>query len=215
MRQDVAFLIGFVLCASPAVSEAAEGEIWSGPFVSFDVGAGLGPTQWVMQVPFFADRETDHDSKGAVLGAGGGYRWQSENWVYGLQADIAATSLRGSDRCPGADWTCGSELEWLASIRGQLGYTRGNWLIFGTAGIAAGAEKIFVEQAPDHSADTEINSGYVVGAGIEYALDDRWSLKGEYLHYDFGRRHYTLGGDIRHLLRFDVDTLRVGVGYRF
>jgi opacity protein-like surface antigen len=37
------------------------------------------------------------------------------------------------------------------------------------------------------SEEAPAKSGWAVGAGIDYAADDRWVIRAEYLHYDFGK----------------------------
>ena len=59
-------------------------------------------------------------------------------------------------------------------------------------------------------------TGWVLGAGLEYAVTNNVSIRGEYLHSDFGR--YTVGYTannvaIRHTL--SDDALRLGVNYKF
>ena len=38
---------------------------------------------------------------------------------------------------------------------------------------------------------SEIETGYTVGGGLEYALDEDWSLKTEYLYVDLGDQTVT------------------------
>lgn len=32
--------------------------------------------------------------------------------------------------------------------------------------------------------------GWTLGGGVEYAMDDKWSIRIEYSHSDFGTKHY-------------------------
>jgi outer membrane immunogenic protein len=61
-----------------------------------------------------------------------------------------------------------------------------------------------------------------VGTGIEYALTNNLTIKGEYLYYDFGRRTVRAAGasgiagdflDVR--FRDDGHIGRVGVNFKF
>ncbi len=41
---------------------------------------------------------------------------------------------------------------------------------------------------------SETLTGWTAGAGVEYALNPRWSLKAEYQHFDFGSMSYSYSG---------------------
>jgi outer membrane immunogenic protein len=51
-------------------------------------------------------------------------------------------------------------------------------------------------------------SGWVVGVGAEYALWNNWSAKVEYNHFDFGSDSGTVNS-------VTLQTLKVGINYRF
>ncbi|MDB5572669.1 MAG: porin family protein [Hyphomicrobiales bacterium] len=75
--------------------------------------------------------------------------------------------------------------------------------------------------------------GWALGAGAEWALDDNWSLKGEYVYYNLGTKGVTARGvstttgdgimtpivanaaPITVRQKFDGNLARVGVNYRF
>jgi len=101
-----------------------------------------------------------------------GYNWQTpSNWVYGIEADLGIVN----DEIEDEDVT-----DYLATIRGRLGYAFGNSLIYGTAGVA------FVGYGDDlqdaGSDDTAV--GFVVGGGVEHKLSNNFSLGVEGLYYN-------------------------------
>ncbi len=59
--------------------------------------------------------------------------------------------------------------------------------------------------------------GYTVGAGLEYMFTPNWSVKGEYMYYNFDNYRFTTPvvlapfGDWRN----DVHTVKAGLNYRF
>ena len=65
---------------------------------------------------------------------------------------------------------------------------------------------------------TDRLSGWVVGAGLEYALGYGWSARGEYLYEDFGT-HSDAGGprgsDNITTFRLYNHVLRAGMSYKF
>jgi len=78
------------------------------------------------------------------------------------------------------------------------------------------------DPAPGTSSDKRTHIGYVVGAGLEYGLTKNWSVKGEYLHIDLGSEHHNVQVDYDNNVpagvdfgRIELDTLNIGVNYKF
>ena len=63
------------------------------------------------------------DASGAVGGGQIGYNWQSNQFVYGLEADISAADIGISETLvvPGAALNASASIDWIATIRGRLG----------------------------------------------------------------------------------------------
>jgi opacity protein-like surface antigen len=65
--------------------------------------------------------------------------------------------------------------------------------------------------------------GWVAGIGLEWKLADHWLLRGEWLHYDFGRvTHPNLvapqvgvGDEDNFNFRTTVDVARAAISYKF
>ena len=77
--------------------------------------------------------------------------------------------------------------DYLASLRGRVGYAFDRTLIFATGGIAFtqfSAEADLCNGA-SLNADQSL-TGWTVGAGAEYAFTDNWIGRLEYRYYDFG-----------------------------
>jgi opacity protein-like surface antigen len=64
-------------------------------------------------------------------------------------------------------------------------------------------------------------AGYAAGGGVERAIGDNWSVRAEYLHYDFGRATATqvFSGNPNQLItqsaELKADMVRLGLNYRF
>jgi outer membrane immunogenic protein len=117
----------------------------------------------------------------------------SPNWVIGLETDISATGISGG----------GVDQPWIWSGRARLGYAMDRTLIYGTVGVAASR------------LDAGVSSGFigaVYGAGIEWAWTRNWTVRVEYLHYDFGDEIFAFLGPVTTL---DTDVVRLGANYRF
>jgi outer membrane immunogenic protein len=123
--------------------------------------------------------------------------------VYGIEADLGIVNDDVED--PDIDVT-----DYLATIRGRLGYAYGNSLIYGTAGVA------FVGYSDDlqDRGSEEAAVGFVVGGGIEHKLSSNFSLGVEGLYYDFSSEGINVtAGD------FDLDrdfwAIRARATYHF
>jgi outer membrane immunogenic protein len=146
------------------------------------------------------------DPRGWLGGIQGGYNWQSNALVYGLEGDIQISGQQGSVTiCDTAGCPVGSgsasdsfKMPWFGTLRGRIGFTPSpRWLVYGTGGLAVAEIKDSVTEGPvgggaggvAFGTDTT-RAGFAVGAGVETALTDRWSVKVEYLYMGFG----TIGG---------------------
>lgn len=62
---------------------------------------------------------------------------------------------------------------------------------------------------------TRTLSGYAVGGGLEYAITNNWTIKGEYLYMKFGNFTATDAGARTYVLTNQVSTGKLGVNYKF
>jgi outer membrane immunogenic protein len=123
----------------------------------------------------------------------------------------------------GSSLTMSRDLNWLASVRGRLGYTWDRTLFYTTGGIGWGnfgyaANAAFGASASTSSSDTR--TGWVIGGGAEWAFAPGWSVRAEYLHYEFAGTSRTVpgaGGGTVSLgwQETSVDVVRAGLNYRF
>ena len=139
------------------------------------------------------------DLNGAIVGGQLGYNWQSGQFLLGIEGD-ASTLADGGDHVtgpglPGAA-TLGADMNYLASIRGRLGWAINNWLLYGTVGLGLLAVRIHRERAGAAIFTAKLrldDEGIVYGGGVEWMLAYGVSLRAEYLRYDLG--HSTLDPD--------------------
>jgi outer membrane immunogenic protein len=171
-----------------------------------------------------------NDFNGAVLGdsstrvLGGiqaGLDWQFlPNWVLGTEGQY---SWLGKDNImsifPGG-YVYTNDQRGLGSITARLGYTWGQGLIYAKGGYAysdnnervtLGAAALPFWLEGGHS------NGWTVGAGVEYFFATNWTVKGEYMYYDFGNARFLTPAPLVPYGNFRTDdhTLKIGVNYRF
>jgi len=98
----------------------------------------------------------------------------------------------------------------LTLMRGAVGLQMkqpDRFMPYVTGGAAFGDLKASTPGSGSISSD---QTGWTVGAGIEYALSNKWTIKLDYLHVDFGNINWPA---VR--VHFDEDTVRAGINYKF
>lgn len=125
--------------------------------------------------------------------------------LLGIEADAAYTDLHGGGDYFGPlgfDQTeFQSRTDFLGTVRGRVGLTFGDVLVYGTGGLAYGGVRASLNYSNGGlntftGGSDSIRTGYAVGGGVEYALPTRSlfnlfhssavTLRAEYLHYDLG-----------------------------
>jgi outer membrane immunogenic protein len=136
-------------------------------------------------------------ASGFVAGGQAGYNWQQGTWVYGLETDLSGTGLSASmsgglstPGCAGDAANTSSSIRWYGTARGRAGVTAGNFLFYGTGGLAYGKVDLssnFNALGLSTSAQTSsTRAGWVVGAGIDYLLQPNLILNFGYQYVDLG-----------------------------
>lgn len=100
-------------------------------------------------------------------------------------------------------------------MRARVGVAFDRALIYATGGVAFASIRNEVFAPPFASSTSTTRAGWTVGAGVEYAIDNNWSVRAEYRYTDYGRFNvgfFPLGSANT---RFKENAVRVGVSYRF
>ncbi len=148
--------------------------------------------------------------KGFTGGAQAGYNFQSGNFVAGVEVDF--NSARQNQTVSGREnftnvnpqypfqVTQTIKTDWLMTVRPRAGFTAGKALIYGTGGLAVTNinYQMNYEDFPPNppvnavqikgtasNAIKETKAGWTAGAGAEFKIGDKWSVKGEYLYTQF------------------------------
>ena len=172
--------------------------------------------------PVGINLKCDLDATGAVFGGQVGYNLQQGQWVFGVEGDGSWTSLKKSvsfaTPVPGLVHTINDKIDWLASVRGRLGWAAGDWLFYGTGGVAfANFNAGFFRTGGGARAQFDKTAtGWVAGGGIEKMFNRNWSARAEFLHYGLGKTSLTsaTGGTYTTQFRHDVSVVRLGINFR-
>lgn len=190
---------------------------WTGFYVGANVGYGWGDADHLAG-PTSGTGINDLDIDGWLGGGQIGYNWQINQFVIGGEADLQWSGIDGG--C--GTGTCGGgfipqstehEVDWFGTLRARLGYAAGEWMPYVTGGWAFGEATRTTGIGPA-SADNDL-SGWVAGAGVEWAFAPNWSAKLEYQYLDFGDDAYDFPAGLDPVVDLSFSTVRVGLNFRF
>lgn len=155
---------------------------------------------------------------GGLYGVQAGYNYQSGAFVVGGEADINFGSVNGtSSPFPGANAT--GNVTGDGTLRVRFGYALDRALLYITGGYAGanmkGSVADFRGPGTIFSSQSNYLNGFVVGGGLEFAVTNNVSIKGEYLFKDFGSATYFSGTRDAITAGISYSTLRAGVNYHF
>ncbi len=184
------------------------------------------------------------NSTGAFGGGQLGYNWQTSNFVLGLEVDLGGVGneSRTGYGLTALDGTYGyinkaaaikfsTEGGFYGDVAGRLGYAWGPALLYAKGGFAwldtsIKSSAVVVDGTVAGPAVTTTSSqshdvtldGWTVGGGVEYMLSPNWTMKIEYLHFDFNNASDTWVLDANntwHLTgsNMNVDSVKLGVNY--
>jgi len=172
---------------------------WAGPYAGISVGYGFSGHANLQ------DYNNNIGTKGFVGGVFGGYNWQQENFVYGVEGDLGYNGNSGTDN----DFKSKSGFE--GSLRARLGYAVSpDILLYGTAGGAGESLKV-TDQLADVSQSKGM-LGWTAGVGTDIKLTDNVFGRVEHRYTDFGSKDF--GSTIGKVKSSD-NRVTFGVGMKF
>lgn len=222
---------------------------WTGFYVGGNVGAAWldsgarwdplpSPTAFAVNV-----QAADLNDTSFIGGIHGGFNWQfAPQWVLGIEGDWSWTDLSDSQSAqwdiidgppaPSSQTTLATKFDWIATIRGRIGFL---WtpqlLTYFTGGVSWGEADFTASatrQSNGYNAATSFSdtaTGYVLGGGIEWMFLPNWIARAEYLYNHFDTSHTRIVDDASgNFPNFpsqftwddaDVHIVRAGISYKF
>ncbi|MEJ2432292.1 MAG: porin family protein [Pseudolabrys sp.] len=182
---------------------------WTGFYIGINGGGGFGRSE--LSNVFGT---TGLDVSGGLVGGTLGYNYQTGPWVFGIEGDGDWSGIKGSTSsgiCAGT--SCEVRNDWLATLRGRVGYSFGRFMPYVTGGAAFGDIK---QSITGFTGSTTDKAGWTAGAGIEAALSGPWTAKLEYLYVDLGSATCSAANcGTTTTADFTSNIVRVGLNYRF
>ena len=173
-----------------------------------------------------------------------GFNYQFSNVVLGVEWDIDWIGnnnniTNNGISVPGiGPARVSSNNGWITTLAARFGVTYDNWLFYGKAGGGwVGNDNFTITRnrwsvrsltitnattgASVTSFDNNTSSGWLVGAGIEWALASNWSVKIEYNYLGLNSRTFVVpagglfGGDTFTTSNPNVQMAKIGFNYLF
>ena len=210
--------------------------VWLMNWTGFYFGANLGYARspgstdiFVAGVPLFSVSQT---MNGVIGGVQAGANWQTGNAVLGIEGDFQGTSqsasssmtvvdFTGAINIPGAAVTAvtSEKISSFATLRGRIGIAAGRSLFYVTGGGAFWnwSSNLAVTGLGTASL-SHFQPGGTIGGGIEVAITDAWTVRGEYLYLQSSKisdTPFAARADVVVNSQIRDNVFRVGVNYMF
>ena len=155
---------------------------------------------------------------GGLGGATIGYNYQQGKLLVGAEGDIAFGSISSSSNF-GFGTTSSGRVSGLGTARVRVGYVCDRALLYVTGGYAGaslngrisdfgGSPNLIIQES-------HYLNGFAIGAGVEYALTTRISVKGEYIYTGFGSENFFSGTRDGVSAGSHINLVRAGLNYHF
>lgn len=162
---------------APLTATAADPPpLGSGFYVGGHVGYGFGTAAATLGDPTGAATAGGSSPYGSLMGGlQGGYEYfLPSRLMLGLEADFTFANYMDLNQVLSARSTASGsaneQLEYLATLRGRLGWGMGSWTPFLTGGLAIASTRYSRTDAVSANEDatpSNLRLGYVVGAGTD------------------------------------------------
>ena len=216
---------------------------WSGLFVGGHVGGGFGNSYWSDKYGFESDPARTENgvvvpptgnapgfgnynhSMGPLGGGQIGFNYQINQWVIGGQADASGVDMRGEYTCFSGlgGVNCMTTINSIGTVTARGGYAFDKVLLF-VKGGGGWANSNF--DLNGYTGVRELGSGsynafywgWAAGFGLEYAVDEKWSVVAEFNNLWFNpNASFPSIDNINQSyvnIRQNLDTFKFGVNYR-
>lgn len=207
---------------APAVAPAPAplATTWTGFYIGGHLGWAEHDGNMTAFTPFngFAGFPvTGLASSGLAGGLQAGYNYQMGSIVIGLEGDVTAASLqaRSNNSLPGTWWSSGAN--WFGAIGPRVGFAFGDALIYAKGGVAIADFDYSHNQGGNTISAGSTRTGWMIGGGLEYAINRNFSVKAEYNFMDFGSGRTTIVGAPTIFVepKREIQVVKFGFNYRF
>ena len=173
---------------------------WAGIYIGGNIGWGwtnlnltdTGPAGFGFGQVFPIGSTQSASQNNFLGGAQIGVNWQFQQFVVGAEADFDATAIKNSQGAGGFG-TGSYSNPWVSTFAARFGWAADRTLFYGKAGGAYMQEKYNFSAIDGSTVTGTFNRwGWMLGAGVEYAVTDNITLKAEYNYLNFGTQNQVL-----------------------
>jgi outer membrane immunogenic protein len=203
---------------------------WTGFYIGGNAGGGIANSEH-LDVDCFTCANTKFQEAFGTVGLGAGYNFQFGSTVLGIEGDynwanVNKTSSIGGDNSLFRRGTTQFQMNEFATLRARGGLALDRTLIYATAGVAFGhvQNTTVLDGGFIVASEDKWKTGLAVGGGVEFALTQNWTLKGEYLLMQFQNSDASLStsnnfcsnnSNCRVNYNESIQTARLGLNYKF
>ena len=214
-----AFLLGSAAQAADQTAQTTSDKFyynWTGFYLGGHVGYGRAFGDVSVRDPVAMNTSPSLGSVFGGLQFGYNYVLPSRVMI-GIETDISMPNAYPSDaeiwRGPTPHSVLVEQLDYIATLRGRFGYTFDKTLLYATGGFAISSSHF--GRLDPNSGDEELRpglrTGWVVGGGVEYAFQQNWNARLEYVFGRFGSAGTAFANGAQYTSSFDSHIMRVGL----
>jgi opacity protein-like surface antigen len=204
--------------------------LWAGFYIGGHIGGAWSSLDPVSNVVFLGAGpgislpSGSANTSGFFGGVQTGYNFQVNNFVYGIEADFGGLDASGNKTLvdpsnPARTLRISGSDGWYGDITGRVGFAYHHVMFYAKGGFAWFTGNVNVFDSFDGiNQDSGTFTGWTIGGGVEYLIAPQWTIKAEYMYYDFGNNTFSCCGGATNG-RFDEsltsNTIKVGFNYIF
>jgi outer membrane immunogenic protein len=202
---------------------------WTGFYIG--INGGWGWNQWSNPDGQLAAAGFNgtQNGNGGIAGGQIGFNYQISQFVVGVDADFDWANIKWSQSIgvPIAFFgvpagalavTVSDKDQFLSTFGARFGYAFDHALLYAKGGGAWAREQFTISALGTSATATNNRLGWMVGAGLEYAVTNNVTLKAEYNYVSFGSDNTTIsnaGGTGTFNQKQNISLVKAGVSYLF
>ena len=194
---------------------------WTGPYIgAFAGGNWAKVTTSDLTNPGFGGPALN--SNGLTVGGLAGFNWGFSGFILGGEVEAGYDHRSASASYAGFGGVPTSVSDYGAAegrARGRIGFGWNNWLLFAAGGGTVTDLRMSYALPGLGQELDRWRGGWNVGGGLEWAFNDHWILRGEYIYDRFGDRGYGFNAQNAAFdsqnVRLQESTARAAIAYKF